>query len=95
MWRQNALTARLSIDTPIILGPFGARMSSEDLVAIVSNAGGLGIFGANPYAPDDIGGIAARIRAPTTRPFGLTLWVPTPDQPPDDAPGFERARARA
>lgn len=94
MWRQNELTARLAIDTPIILGPFGSRMSSEDLVAIVSNAGGLGIFGANAFSPDEITAIAARIRAKTAKPFGLNLWVPTADQPLYEAPGFERARAR-
>lgn len=94
MWRQNRLTERLAIETPIILGPFGGRMSSEELVAIVSEAGGLGIFGANGFSAEEIAGIASRIKGRTSKPFGFNLWVPTLDQPLYSAPGFERARAR-
>jgi nitronate monooxygenase len=94
MWRQNRLTDLLNIDTPIILGPFGSRMSSEDLVAIISEAGGLGIFGANGFSAEEIGQIAGRLKGKTAKPFGFNLWVPTADQPLYTAPGFERARAR-
>src|SRR6266436_1650691 len=94
MWRNNKLTRRLNIDTPIILGPFGSRASSEELVTIVSEAGGLGIFGANGLSRDEITQLATRLRTKTSRPFGLNLWIPTADQPLYEAPNFERARAR-
>jgi nitronate monooxygenase len=40
------------------------------LAATVSNAGGLGSFGANDLAPEDI----------TDKPFGMNLWFATFDQ---------------
>src|SRR5258708_11544683 len=94
MWRNNALTRRLNINAPIILGPFGSRGSSEELVTIVSEAGGLGIFGANLLSSDEIIQLAIRLRTKTSMPFGLNLWIPTADQPQYEAPNFERARAR-
>jgi nitronate monooxygenase len=53
--------------------------SSPLLAATVSNAGGLGSFGANDLAPEDITKVAAEIRQLTDKPFGMNLWVSTFD----------------
>jgi len=44
-------------------------------VAAVSNAGGLGSYGAHILSPEEITGTAAAIRALTPHPFALNLWV--------------------
>jgi len=49
-------------------------------VAAVSNAGGLGSFGAHRLSPSAILETAAAIRKLTTRPFALNLWVSNHDQ---------------
>ena len=81
----------LQIDTPIVLGPFGG-MSSVSLTAAVSEAGGLGSYGLYGYAAERIAAVAAELRAATSRPFALNLWLPL-QGPGERAPGepFDRA----
>jgi NAD(P)H-dependent flavin oxidoreductase YrpB (nitropropane dioxygenase family) len=50
-WSETAVTQRLNIRYPIIQGPFGGG-STATLVATVSNAGGLGSFGACDLSPE-------------------------------------------
>ncbi len=78
-WNATGVTQRLGIDYPIIQGPFGGGGSTPALAAAVSNAGGLGSFGALASAPDEIGTIARDIRALTSKPFAINLWVSTYD----------------
>lgn len=78
-WMETKITRLLDIPYPIIQGPFGRGGSSALLAATVSNAGGLGSYGANDQGPADILKIAADIRQLTDRPFGLNLWVSTSD----------------
>jgi len=77
-WNRNRLTAKLGIDYPIITGALGG-LSSQRLVAAVSNFGGLGCFGALNMAPDTIRDLVAEIRALTSRPFAVNLWVTMED----------------
>ncbi|MCD2441416.1 nitronate monooxygenase [Agromyces sp. SYSU K20354] len=92
--RTDDLTAMLGIDRPIVLGPFGG-LSSVELTAGVSELGGLGSFGLYGYDAGRILETAAAIRAVTSRPFNLNVWLPLTDDP-TDAPlapgGFEAAR---
>ena len=78
-WNGNRLTARLGIDYPIIQGPLGG-LSSQRLTAAVSNFGGLGSFGAHTLAPAAIEDAIAQIRALTSRPFAMNLWVSMEDE---------------
>jgi len=78
-WTETEITQRLNIAYPIIQGPFGRGGSTALLAATVSNAGGLGSFGANDQSPSDIIKIASDIRKLTSKPFGLNLWVSTFD----------------
>ncbi|MCD2498247.1 NAD(P)H-dependent flavin oxidoreductase [Microbacterium nymphoidis] len=80
----SRLPALLGIDSPIVLGAFGG-LSSVELTAAVSNAGGLGSYGLYGYDADRITRTAAELRARTDRPIALNLWMPTGDEvSPDD-----------
>ena len=92
-WSDTDVTRRLGIAYPIFQGPFGG-MSSEKLLLTVSEAGGLGCFGANTLSGGQIRELCVRLRRATDKPFAVNLWIPTADQPLYDAPGFEQARAR-
>jgi nitronate monooxygenase len=95
---QTTLTDLLGIEHPIVQGPFGGGLSSVALAAAVSNAGGLGSFGAHQVPPDAVAALVADLRAATDRPFAVNLWVPQPaeaDVPADGpalAPHIERLR---
>ena len=54
MWQDTRVTRQLGIGYPIVQGPFGGGLSSPQLAAAVSNAGGLGSFGAQGMTPDAI-----------------------------------------
>jgi len=79
MWNETEVSRRLKLDAPIIQGPFGSGLSSVDLVTAVSEAGGLGSFGAHHLDGAGIRDIAAQIRARTQRSFALNLWIPHQD----------------
>jgi NAD(P)H-dependent flavin oxidoreductase YrpB (nitropropane dioxygenase family) len=65
----------LGIEHPVVLGGMGTGTSPE-LVAAVSNAGGLGVQGCAGRTPDQIAALAAAIRAAAPeRPFGLNLLL--------------------
>ena len=78
-WHHNRLTTKLGIEYPIIQGPLGG-LSSQRLTATVSNFGELGSFGAHSLAPDAIKDVIAEIRAFTSKPFAMNLWVATEDE---------------
>jgi enamine deaminase RidA (YjgF/YER057c/UK114 family) len=73
-WTETEIARRLNICYPI-QGPFGRGGSSALTAATVSNAGGLGSYGANDQGPAGIIKIAADIRKLTDKPFGLSLSV--------------------
>src|ERR1700726_5104640 len=70
----NELLNRLGIDLPIIQGPMGGGPSTPELVAAVSNAGGLGSLGAAYLTPDQIVESIQRIRSLTEKPFQVNLF---------------------
>jgi nitronate monooxygenase len=95
MWNRTRLTSLLGIEQPIIQGPFGGGYSTVALAAAVSNAGGLGSFGAVALSPAQIVDTVAALRAATARPFAMNLWVPLPGEHAGVAPAeHERAVAR-
>ncbi len=75
MFQSNRLTKLLNIKHPIIQGPFGGNLSTVDLVSAVSNAGGLGSYGAHILAPEEIKKLISNIRNATANPFAINLWV--------------------
>jgi len=86
------LTERLGLNHPIIQAPMAGGGDSPALVAAVSEAGGIGVFGAAYLAPAQIAEAAKSIRERTRRPFGLNLFspLPTPERPKDFAPAIAR-----
>lgn len=93
---MTTLTHQLGIRHPIVQGPFGGGLSSVRLAAAVSNAGGLGSFGAHDLAPDEIGRVIRELRTATPHAFNINLWVSRHDPAAEDlnAPQYKAALAR-
>lgn len=72
---MNAFTSELGIEHPIIQGPFGGGLSSVKLAAAVSNAGGLGSFGAHHLSPTQMREVIRDLQLATVKPFNINLWV--------------------
>jgi nitronate monooxygenase len=79
MWYHTKATELLGIDYPIMQGPFGGGLSSVELVAAVSNAGGLGGYGAYTLSAQEIYDVNSQIRAATGKPYNINLWVSDTD----------------
>ena len=78
----------LGIEVPFLNAPMEG-IATPELVAAVSEAGGLGVIPAAGLAPDEIRAFAARVRELTQKPFAVNLAVPV-DAPADAAERFER-----
>jgi len=81
MWYNTKATELLGIQYPILQGPFGGNLSSVALTAAVSNAGGLGGYGAYTMSPQEIFDIDKQIKAATDKPYNINLWVSDHDIP--------------
>jgi nitronate monooxygenase len=92
MWCDTVISKRLGIAYPILQGPFGNGLSSVELVAAVSKAGGLGCFGANSLSAEQIKEIAGEIRARTDKPFAINLWVGGTSEPAPSKEQIDRMR---
>jgi NAD(P)H-dependent flavin oxidoreductase YrpB (nitropropane dioxygenase family) len=69
----------LGIEYPIVLAGMGAGSGGSalaELVAAVSEAGGLGVLGAAGLGPDGIHEQCAKIRKLTSKPFGVDILLP-------------------
>jgi len=72
---------RVGIEYPVILagmGPVagtGEPVATAELVAAVSNAGGLGVMGGVAYSPDQLREEIRKIRSLTDKPFGVDLLL--------------------
>ena len=74
----------LDVDHPVALGGMPLVYNSVELTAAVSGAGGIGIVGCTYLDPDEITGVASRVRGLTDRPFGLNTLMFL-----DDEDGYE------
>ena len=72
---------RVGVEYPIILagmGPVagtGDPVATADLVAAVSEAGGLGVIGGVAYSPDRLREEIRKVRSLTDKPFGVDLLL--------------------
>jgi NAD(P)H-dependent flavin oxidoreductase YrpB (nitropropane dioxygenase family) len=71
---RTRVTELLGIEHPVLSA--GIPVLNVELVAAVSNAGGLGILGATYLSPAAIRERAAALRELTRRPFALNLLIP-------------------
>ena len=79
MWYQTKASEILGIEYPILQGPFGGNLSSVELVSTVSNARGLGGYGAYTLSPQEIAEVDQQIKAATNKPYNINLWVSDTD----------------
>jgi NAD(P)H-dependent flavin oxidoreductase YrpB (nitropropane dioxygenase family) len=75
----------LDIEYPIILAGMGGVATAE-LVAAVSEAGGLGVVGAASMPAEEIERQVRRIRDLTSKPFGVDVLLPSGVAVPRSAP---------
>jgi nitronate monooxygenase len=75
MWNQTKITGLFGIKYPILLGPMGGGFSTPQLLAAVSNAGGLGSLGAYTLTPEQILETDKAIKEQTNKPYNINLWV--------------------
>ncbi|MGB8956287.1 MAG: nitronate monooxygenase, partial [Tumebacillaceae bacterium] len=75
MWTQTAITEKLGLRYPIIQAGMAGGSTTPQLVAAVSNAGGLGQLGAGYMTPQAIREAIQEIRRLTDRPFAVNLFV--------------------
>ena len=69
---DTPVTRLFGIEYPIVQGAM-AWLSESNLVAAVSNAGGLGVLGASLYSLDDFERLVIRTKELTDRPFGVNF----------------------
>src|SRR6266480_3396052 len=75
---KTALCELLRIEYPIIAAPMGPDLTGPELVAAVSNAGGLGILQAQLAPPPLFRREIQRVRELTDKPFGVNLILHFP-----------------
>ncbi|MCK5366550.1 MAG: nitronate monooxygenase [Gammaproteobacteria bacterium] len=73
MWHDRRILDLLDIEHPIVLAPMAA-VSNAELVGLVSEAGGLGSYGAAGDRPDRLRTTVQTIRQRTNRAFNINLF---------------------
>ncbi|MGH3761403.1 nitronate monooxygenase [Actinophytocola sp.] len=77
---------------PVVQAPMAGGMSTPELAAAVSNAGGLGFLAAGYLIPRDVREQVHAVRRLTDQPFGVNIFVP--DTSTVDGPALARYRDR-
>lgn len=77
---KTSITELLGIEYPILQGPMGGGFSTASLLAAVSNAGGLGSYGAYTLTPDEVREAGKEIKLATSKPYNINLWVNDVDE---------------
>jgi nitronate monooxygenase len=61
---------------PIVVAPMAGGPSTADLVIAAARAGALGFLAAGYKTPGAMAGEIAAVRAATSQPFGVNVFVP-------------------
>src|SRR5919199_2511661 len=88
---KTRATEALGAEYPVVQAPMAGGPTTPELVAAVSNAGGLGSLGAAYLPPETLREQVREIRGLTGGPFGVNLFVPSPFEV--DPEKMERANA--
>lgn len=75
----NNFTKKFNLSIPLVLSPLAGGPGTPELVAAVSEAGGLGTLGAAYLNPEQLEKALLKTFELTKKPFGVNLFVPTPD----------------
>lgn len=78
MFSNNKICQLFGIDYPIIQGGM-IWCAGWELVAAVSNSGGLGLLGSGSMYPDILREQILKVQAATSRPFGVNIPLIYPD----------------
>jgi NAD(P)H-dependent flavin oxidoreductase YrpB (nitropropane dioxygenase family) len=73
---QTAFTRLFDMRHPIMQAPMGGGISTPELAAAVSNAGGLGMLAVGGLPPEAIRAQIRRTHQLTDHPFGVNLLLP-------------------
>lgn len=76
---RTRLTEMLGIDHPVMLAGMGG-VSYHELVAAVSEAGGIGTLGASTMREHELPEEMRKVRERTSKPFGVDLLTALPNQ---------------
>ena len=95
MWHQTRITKLLGIRYPILLGPMGGNFSTPGLLAAVSNAGGLGSFGAYTLSAEQLLETDKAIKMLTDKPYNINLWVSDVDDRLNSYPAESLEKVKA
>jgi nitronate monooxygenase len=74
--QTKKLRDMIGVEHPIIQAPMAGGPTTPELVAAVSNAGGLGSFPGGYLSPDELDTAIRKIRSLTGKPFAVNLFVP-------------------
>src|SRR5688572_9586347 len=89
---KTPLCELLGIEYPILLAGMGGGdgFARAELVAAVSEAGGLGIIGAAGWTPEQIHDECEKVRSLTKKPFGIDILLPaSAENPPANASAID------
>ncbi|MDP4641677.1 MAG: nitronate monooxygenase, partial [Ilumatobacteraceae bacterium] len=76
---RTRLTEMLGIEFPVMLAGMGG-VSYHELVAAVSEAGGIGTLGASTMRDHELPEEMRKVRELTKKPFGVDLLTALPNQ---------------
>lgn len=76
---RTRITELFDIEHPVMLAGMGG-VSYSDLVGAVSEAGGIGTFGASTMKAGELADEITRVKAITSKPFGVDLLAALPSQ---------------
>ncbi|GGI79895.1 hypothetical protein GCM10011581_16360 [Saccharopolyspora subtropica] len=89
-YRRNMIAER---EIPLIAAPMAGGVSTPELAAAVSGAGAFGFLAAGYLSAEALAGQVERLRALTSEPFGVNLFVPGRHRDVDLADYQERVRS--
>ena len=71
----TSFTELVGIEHPVVCAGMGGGHTGGELVGRVSEAGGLGVFGASFVPPEELAAMVARAREITSKPIGINLLL--------------------
>src|SRR2546423_8082020 len=82
-------TELVGVDHPIVSAGMGGGATGGELVAAVSEAGGVGVVGASFVPPDDVANLMQRARELTSKPIGINLLLHATEERVDEVLALE------
>ncbi|WP_201715809.1 NAD(P)H-dependent flavin oxidoreductase [Rossellomorea arthrocnemi] len=80
MWYKNEVSKSLGIQYPIIQAGMAGGVTTPQLVASVSNSGGLGTLGAGYMSVTGLQEAIKQVKKQTDLPFGVNIFIPEAPQ---------------